>query len=130
QSGQPSGGSDVTPPTSNDNGGKVKELKVETETLIKDLETKIEKINKAKFDSKKLEAFKKEGKDLDYIEYLKADTFSKLQKEFTDELKEFLEYFNEVLDEIKKNEIKSDDAKDLLEEYNGITELIKEQFTI
>ncbi|WP_226813052.1 hypothetical protein, partial [Acinetobacter baumannii] len=29
QSGQPSGGSDVTPPTSNDNGGKVKELKVE-----------------------------------------------------------------------------------------------------
>ncbi|MBD4756317.1 hypothetical protein GUG22_06200, partial [Xanthomonas citri pv. citri] len=69
-------------------------------------------------------------KDLDYIEYLKADTFSKLQKEFTDELKEFLEYFNEVLDEIKKNEIKSDDAKDLLEEYNGITELIKEQFTI
>ncbi|MCE6115557.1 variable surface lipoprotein [Mycoplasmopsis agalactiae] len=130
QSDRSSGGSSSASDVPRKDEENVKMLKEQTESLVKDLTEKIKKIEKAEFDNVKLDAFKKEGKDLDYVENLEEGTFSTLQKEFTSELKEFLEYFNEVLGEIKKNEIKDEDAKDLLEEYKGITELIKEQFTI
>ncbi|PZV98748.1 hypothetical protein BCF89_11117, partial [Metamycoplasma auris] len=113
---------------------KLNELKKQTEDLVKDLESKIEKVKKAKFDKDKLEEFRKENKEnkdlLDYVENLKDDTFAKLQKEFTDELNTFVEDLKEILKEIEKKELKEEDVEDHIEQNKGISELVKEQFTI
>nr|ABC24684.1 variable surface lipoprotein C precursor [Mycoplasmopsis agalactiae] len=133
ESNQPPGDSNTTSSTQKVDSKMIEEWKNKASRLIKELKETSEKLGKAEFDGIKLEKFKKENKDSEYLEELKdlkKETFPTLVNDFKNELETLIKDVEDLLNVVPKETLIAKELETLNEYIKDTSELVKEQLSV